>query len=43
MIFTENSYLVKFHVRKVLDGTIKKEDVPKFYNLQGEVYKLLDI
>ena len=41
MIFTENSYLVKFYIRKINEGAITKEEVPALFNLQEEVNKLL--
>lgn len=41
MTFTIDSYLVKFYVRKINEGTITKEEVPSLFNLKDEVNKLL--
>ncbi|WP_281420481.1 hypothetical protein [Tissierella simiarum] len=41
MTFTENSYLVKFYIRKINEGTISKDDVPSLYNLKEEVEKMI--
>lgn len=41
MTFTVDSYLVKFYVRKISEGSITKEEVPSLFNLKEEVNRLL--
>ena len=41
-MFNENSSLVKIWFSAVLGGVYTKEQVPKLFNLQEEVWKKLD-
>lgn len=41
-MFTKDSYLVQLWARKVREGDVSREQVPKLSNLQEVVYALLD-
>ena len=42
MTFTKDSQLVKIWVSLVQNGTYKRDQVPKLYNLQEVVFQVLD-
>lgn len=42
MTFTQESFLVQFWARKVREGAVARESVPKLFNLQEVVFEVLD-
>ena len=42
MTYTKDSYTVQFYIKKIEDGTITRDGVPKLLNLQEVVYSILD-